>query len=72
METNNEQIIKVIPAERAVETKESVELEPTAKGQYKWTIKLKDEIITLETLKRLFEIDEALKSKYPNNVTNIQ
>lgn len=71
METN-EQIIKVIPAEKTVETKESIELELTAKGMYKWNIKLKDEILTIGTIKRLFEIDDTLKVKYPNNVGNIE
>lgn len=70
METKNEQIIKIIPAEKAVETKESIELELTAKGMYKWTIKLKDEVITADTLTRLFALDDCLKSKYPNNVEN--
>ena len=72
METNNDQIVKIMPNEKSVETKESVELEITAKGMYKWTIKLKDEMITADTLTRLFALDDCLKSKYPNNVTNTE
>lgn len=63
----DEQTIKIIPAEKAVETKESIELELGAKGLYRWSIKLKDEVLTLDTIKRLVELDKNLREVYTNN-----
>jgi hypothetical protein len=53
-----------------VELRESVEMEVTAKGLNKWTIKLREEKITEDTLKRLLDLDQSLRTKFPKNVYN--
>ena len=52
------------------ESKESIELELTAKGLYKWTIKLREEFMSVAELQRLATLTEELKKLYPNNVMN--
>jgi hypothetical protein len=53
-----------------IELKESIELEVTAKGLTKWTIKLREEKITNDTIKRLEDLDRELRNKFPKNVYN--
>ncbi len=48
--------------------KESVEMELTAKGVYKWTIKLREEKIGIEIVERFKKIEDELCKKFPNNV----
>ncbi len=48
--------------------KESVEMELTAKGVYKWTIKLREEKIGIEIVERFKTIESELCKKFPNNV----
>lgn len=48
----------------ALETKESLELTKSAKGTYNWKIKLKEDDLTDETLKKLEKINKELEGKY--------
>jgi len=50
------------------ESKESIELELTAKGLYKWTIKLREEFMSVKSLERFAELSNQLRTLYPNNV----
>jgi hypothetical protein len=47
-----------------IEATESVELELTAKGSYKWTVKVRSKLIDETTLTRLETINAWLKTKY--------
>ena len=53
------------------ESKESVEVELTAKGLYKWTIKLREDFLSVAGLERMKLLTENLKLIYPNNVMNV-
>lgn len=54
--------------ETQLEQTESIELELTAKGLYKWTIKVRDKTVNPSTIERLEEIDKTVQKKFPNNV----
>ena len=43
---------------------DSVELKKNSKGIYQWTIKLRDDPVTMETLERLDTMNEFLRRKY--------
>lgn len=51
-------------------SKESIELDLTAKGLYKWTIKLREEFLSVASLTRLADLSKELNKLYPNNVMN--
>ena len=46
------------------ESKESITLTKNAKGDYQWIIKVKDDILSDETLKRLKKNNESLEKQY--------
>ena len=50
------------------EQTESIELELTAKGLYKWTIKVRDKVLSIDTIERIDILEKKLKTTYPNNV----
>jgi hypothetical protein len=50
------------------EQTESIELELTAKGLYKWTIKVRDKMLSIDTIERIDILEKKLKTTYPNNV----
>ncbi len=50
---------------------ESIELEVTAKGLYKWILKVRNPQLNEETFVRLVKFNEMLKLQYPNNVMNV-
>jgi hypothetical protein len=51
-----------------IEQTESIELDLTAKGMYKWTIKVRDKELDGMTLVRLKSMSDELFKLYPNNV----
>lgn len=53
------------------EQTESIELELTAKGLYKWTIKVRDKMLSIDTIERIDILEKKLKTTYPNNVMSI-
>lgn len=53
------------------EQTESIELELTAKGLYKWTIKVRDKILSIDTIERIDILEKKLRTTYPNNVMSI-
>ena len=48
--------------------KERITLEYTAKGLANWTISVKEDIITVETIKRLQDLDEQMRARFKENV----
>ena len=50
--------------------KERITLEYTAKGFANWTISLKDQQITPETLERLQKLDKEMRQRFNVNVMN--
>lgn len=46
------------------ESRESITLTKNAKGTYQWIIKIKDDILTEESLKRLEDMDSKLQKQY--------
>jgi hypothetical protein len=50
------------------EQTESIELELTAKGLYKWTIKVRDKVLSIDTIERIDILEKKLRTTYPNNV----
>ncbi len=53
------------------EQTESIELELTAKGLYKWTIKVRDKVLSIDTIERIDILEKKLRTTYPNNVMSI-
>lgn len=47
-----------------IEQSESVELELTSKGNYKWTVKIRSKLMSETDLTRLETINTWLKNKY--------
>ena len=45
---------------------ESISLEMTAKGSYKWTIKVRSPTLLEADVKRLSDLDTKLKTKFSN------
>lgn len=50
--------------------KERITLEYTAKGFANWTISLKENSVTSETLKRLQVLDDEMRLRFKVNVMN--
>jgi hypothetical protein len=50
--------------------KERITLEYTAKGFANWTISVKEESITTDTIKRLQALDEEMRARFKINVMN--
>lgn len=50
--------------------KERITLEYTAKGFANWTISLKEDTISSETLERLQKLDTEMKDRFKINVMN--
>ena len=48
--------------------KERITLEYTAKGFANWTIRVKDDVISEDTIKRLVALDTIMRSRFPVNV----
>ena len=55
---------------KTIYEKESITLDYTAKGFANWTIRVKDDIITPETIARLAELDALMKERFKINVMN--
>jgi len=55
-----------------MELKESIEMELTAKGLYKWTIKAREEKLTEETVARMKKIHDKAITDFPRNVFSIR
>ena len=53
------------------EQTESIELELTAKGLYKWTINVRDKVLSIDTIERIDILEKKLRTTYPNNVMSI-
>jgi hypothetical protein len=54
-----------------VELKESIEMELTAKGLYKWTIKVREEKVSEETIVRMKKIHDKAILDFSRNVFSI-
>ena len=54
-----------------IEQTESVEYKLTSKGVSYWDIKVRDKMLSEDTINRLVNIDTILKAKFPNNVTSV-
>jgi hypothetical protein len=50
--------------------KERITLEYTAKGFANWTISVKEQTITSDTIKRLQALDEEMRARFKVNVMN--
>jgi len=64
----NEQETQTAQQLGMIEQKESLELDLTAKGLYKWTIKLRGDFLTTEYLERLANLEGGLRVMFKNNV----
>ena len=51
-----------------LQDKESINLEYTAKGFANWTIRVKDDVVSEETIKRLVTLDTIMRNRFPVNV----
>jgi hypothetical protein len=51
-----------------IEQKESIECNLTAKGLWQFTVKVRDLVLTDDTIVRLKNITDKLIIQYPNNV----